>query len=192
MEWERLGSRLAYDGWVKVRRDTYRLPNGVESDWDVIESADAVAILAITPDAEVLTFTQFRSGPARVLQEAPGGAIEAGEPVVDAARRKLREETGYAADHFIDAGGAWDSSNATRRKSLVFAVGARRVQEQSLDAEEFGEVSTISLDAFAALVASGELTDAGIIAFALLRLRRGAIEVPPAARPLLDQLLAAV
>ena len=58
--WQLLGSTPMFDGYTRVRRDTYRLPDGSESDWDVLEQADTVAVVAFTTAASVPVFEQFR------------------------------------------------------------------------------------------------------------------------------------
>jgi len=68
-----------YDGYTRVRRDTYRLPDGSESDWDVLEQPDTVAVVAFTVTGSVLVFEQFRVGPAAPIAELPGGIVDAGE-----------------------------------------------------------------------------------------------------------------
>ena len=86
--WQLLGSTPMFDGYTRVRRDTYRLPDGSESDWDVLEQADTVAVVAFTTAASVLVFEQFRVGPARPIVELPGGLIDPGENALEAGARE--------------------------------------------------------------------------------------------------------
>jgi hypothetical protein len=52
-----------YDGYTRVRRDTYRLPDGSVSDWDVLDQGDTVAVVAFTDTGDALLFEQYRVGP---------------------------------------------------------------------------------------------------------------------------------
>ena len=96
--WELLSERPRTDGWVPVVTRTYRMPDGSVSDWDVHDpSFRTVAVLALTEDDRVVLVRQFRPGPGEVLWELPGGIVDDGEGLEEAAARELLEETGYQA-----------------------------------------------------------------------------------------------
>ena len=96
--WQLLRSTPMFDGYTRVRRDTYRLPDGSESDWDVLEQRDTVAVVAFTTAGTVLVFEQFRVGPAAPIVELPGGLIDPGESALVAGARELAEEVGLRLD----------------------------------------------------------------------------------------------
>lgn len=104
--WKLLGTRPGSAGYLQVETRTFRLPDGLEADWDIYGCARSVAVLAVTPEAEVVLVQQFRPGPGRVLDELPGGYVEPDEEVLTAARRELLEETGYTGDVEL-AGTSW-------------------------------------------------------------------------------------
>jgi ADP-ribose pyrophosphatase len=93
--WELLCQRPGPIGYMTVVTNTYRLPDGSVPDWDILAAHDSVAVLAFTSNDEVVLVRQYRPGPNAVLDELPGGMIDAGETPIDAARRELLEETGY-------------------------------------------------------------------------------------------------
>jgi 8-oxo-dGTP pyrophosphatase MutT (NUDIX family) len=73
------------------------LPDGSASRYEVDESVPyAVATLVIDGDHVLLT-RQFRYPLGRWILDLPGGAGDAGERPVDAARRELEEELGLVA-----------------------------------------------------------------------------------------------
>jgi len=159
--WELLRESPAYDGYTTVRRDTYRLPDGSVSEWDVLEQGDTVAVVAITQMGEALLFEQYRVGPRALVRELPGGLVDAGESPLEAGARELLEETGYRAEAAFHAGAEWSGANSTRRKNVVIAAGCRLVSDPRWEQGETGAVLTIGFDALVAHLLSGELSDAG-------------------------------
>jgi ADP-ribose pyrophosphatase len=96
--WERIGEdEVIYDGWLKIHRRTYRLPDGRTVEWDMHAGGPTVAVLALTPEARLVMVRQFRPGPDRVVLTLPGGMLDPGETPEEAAARELREESGYSA-----------------------------------------------------------------------------------------------
>ncbi len=55
-------------------------------------------VVAVTPDDELVLVWQHRFGTDALSLELPGGMIDRGEAPAAAARRELREETGFVAD----------------------------------------------------------------------------------------------
>ena len=167
-EWTLVATRRAYDGFTKVDRRTYGLPDGRVSDWDVVVSPDSVAVLALTAELRVVVFEQFRVGAGVVLDEVPGGYVDEGESPLDAARRELLEETGYVAERLVYLGSEWLAANANRRKHLVLALSARRDGATSREPEEFGRVREVPVGEFLRKVVEGDSTDAGTLSRGLL------------------------
>ena len=67
-----------------------------EHDFFVIDCADWVNVVAITPDQQVVMVEQYRHGSNTVELEIPGGMIDKTDASpVTAGVRELREETGY-------------------------------------------------------------------------------------------------
>ena len=124
--------------WLTARRDVARLPDGrINNEYYVLEYPDWVNIIAITTSGEFVLERQYRHGLGNTCYELPCGVIEAGETPLEAAKRELLEETGYA-------GGTWQewmtlSPNPATSNNLAhsfLAVGVTRVGEQHLDATE--------------------------------------------------------
>jgi ADP-ribose pyrophosphatase len=156
--WEKLDEHVAFDGHRRIVRRRFRLPDDVEHDYDVKAEPDVVAIVALTPDDDVILVREYRPGPEELLLELPGGAVEAGEDIVEAARRELLEETGFEGD-LRAVGGLLDCAYSTRERYAFVATRCRRVAEPRPHEGEHLEVVLLPVQKFVDHVRSGRLTD---------------------------------
>jgi 8-oxo-dGTP pyrophosphatase MutT (NUDIX family) len=128
-------------------------------DGFVLEYGDWATILALTKQQEVVLIRQYRHGAQKVILELPGGAMEAeDESPMQAARRELLEETGYASDNFIQIGCV--SPNPANQTNLIYsflALDAEKVGGQDLDATEDIEVVLKPLEEVIRKAKTGEL-----------------------------------
>jgi ADP-ribose pyrophosphatase len=123
-------------GFLRLLERRFRLPGGEVARWDILDSGDTVAVLALTGEGNVVLARQFRPGPLTVLDELPGGFVDAGESPAEAAARELLEETGYAGDVRVVAV-TWLSGAATVRRYAAVATDCRKVAEPAqVSAEE--------------------------------------------------------
>lgn len=138
-KWKVLDSEyLIRRPWLTARRDKVQLPNGtVHPEYYVLEYPTWVNIIAITSGGDFVMVEQYRHGLRDVFTELVAGVVEKGEAPLEAARRELLEETGYA-------GGEWEefmviSQNPGSTDNLThcfLARGVEKVTGQHLDATE--------------------------------------------------------
>jgi ADP-ribose pyrophosphatase len=158
--WAVLESRtlLSAEPFFSVRAERVALPDGREvADYYQIDLAPFVCIFAETEDGRILVIRQYKHGARRVSLTFPGGAIEAGEAAYDAARRELREETGYEAGRWVSLGEYANNANqGCGRAHLFIAKECRQVcQPESGDLEEM-QVMAMHLEDIMAAAKRGE------------------------------------
>ena len=92
---------LLYSGnFLGVLRETYKLPNqNIVSKEKIIKNdgKNSVIIIAINQDKEYIITFQNRIKD-KIIAEFPSGYIENDESPIEAAKRELKEETGYITD----------------------------------------------------------------------------------------------
>lgn len=170
--WERLGSEPG-PGLVigRVRYDLLRNPRtGRSLKRTVIETPDWVNVIALTAARELVVVRQYRFGSARVATEIPGGVVDPGETHEQAARRELREETGYTAPRWSYLGTT--APNPAFHDNLChhwLAEGAARTHAVEQDPGEDLRVDRVPFDDVPRLVRTGVI-DHSLVVSALSRL----------------------
>ena len=132
-------------------------------------------IVPVLPDGRLVVERQFRYPLGRVFIEFPAGKLDPGESALATAQRELREEAGYAAATLDAARPHPFGRRPTPNEAIEFFVaeGLTHVGAK-LDAGEFLEIVTMSVDAMLAALDRGEITDAKTVAALLLYARRAA------------------
>lgn len=159
--WKLIGERPGGSGYLPITTRRYLLPDGREADWDIFGPDRTVAVLALTRSRDVVLARQFRPGPALVLDEMPGGVVDRGEDILDAAARELLEETGYAGRSEL-VGVAWLAAGSRTRRFSVVTLDAERVAKPATDPGEFCETTLVPLVEFRYQLRDGQLTDADL------------------------------
>jgi 8-oxo-dGDP phosphatase len=180
--YEVLESNVTHEGHLaRVRVDTLRMPDGSSAEREVVEQDDAVAVLALTPEREVVLLRQYRHPFGAELLELPAGKLDVpGEDPAAAAQRELVEETGLAAEelsallHFHNSAGWTDEAT-----TIYLASGLRETdapEDYTAEHEEAHmQVLRVPLDEAVAMVHRGEIRDAKtVIGILLAALRQPA------------------
>lgn len=106
--------------------------------WEYVTRTNAkgcVAILAVTDDKRVILVEQFRPPVGRRVIELPAGLagdipLQEDEPLLSAAKRELKEETGYEAKNWASLSEGTSSAGMTDESvTMFYATGLTRMTE---------------------------------------------------------------
>lgn len=97
IEYKEKSKKLAYKG-KRLQVEEIEYLNGEQVIYrEHVKSGEAVAILPITKENEVIMVQEPRTPINKIILALPAGMIESNELPEDAAVRELEEETGYLA-----------------------------------------------------------------------------------------------
>ncbi len=180
LAWEEIETEhIVQDQWIDFRRTTYRYPDGrVFAPFYSYTKRDYVVIVASDEAGRYLCVRQFRQGIRAVTTEFPAGGIEKdaeghSEDILEAARRELLEETGYASDEWKHLLSIPSHPTISDNYAHFFvARNCRKVADQSLDETEVLNILHYTAAQIEDLIARGDFQQPDHVAAWLLSLRR--------------------
>ena len=154
-------SEKIFDGvMLHVYKDKVELPNGRPAVRELIRHVGAVGVIPITEDGRVIIERQYRYPINKVITEIPAGKLDSkAEDRLEAAKRELREETGYAAEEWIDIGEYYPTSAYSDEIITLYLAKGLKKGEQELDEDEFLNVELVPLQDLVEEVMAGKIPD---------------------------------
>ena len=171
--WEEVSTEhIVCNERIDFRSSAYRMPDGkVLEPFYSYSRRDYVVVAAFDEEERLICVRQFRQGIKEITTEFPAGGIERtdgkeygedkspenAEDILEAAKRELKEETGYESDdwtHMLSL-----PSNATIADNiahLFLAKDCRKVSGQNTDDSEFLNVILIEPGKIDDMVKKGE------------------------------------
>jgi len=161
LRWNTKATEIDYSSPAfDIRRDAVELPDGTVTDYHYIDESPAVVILPLTPDGDVVVIEEWRQAVGKVNRGLPAGSIEGDEDIFDAARRELREETGYEAgslEHLLTVEPSNGIGNSVHHHFV--AHNCEPAGQQELDDNESIRVDVTNYDEYLTAVVDDELDD---------------------------------
>lgn len=165
---------------IQVAVDTSILPNGQTIRRDLILHPGAVVILPVLDREHVCLLRNFRFVLNETLWEAPAGTLEPGEPLAEAAKRELLEETGYVAQRWRYLNYLYASPGVMDEKLHLFVAEDLVAGPPQPEADEQLEPVTLPWTTALQMALDGTIKDAKTITALLLWDRlRDAVPVAP-------------
>ena len=172
-------NHLRQDKWIDFRENIYKLPDGTDIGPVYNFSKHSFSVVVATDEeGRYICVKQYRHGIDEITTEFPAGAIEYKEteqhPYItaentiasedeafEAAKRELKEETGYVSDNWrhlytIPANATLSSNNV----HFYAATGFRKVTGQHLDDSEFLNVALLTEEELKSHIFGGDFKQA--------------------------------
>jgi ADP-ribose pyrophosphatase len=153
---------------IKVRVDAVATADGHRAEREIVEHPDAVVMVALDKDDNVLLVSQYRAPLGKNLLEIPAGVIEKSENAKATVIREMQEETGYKPEKVEFLTGFYTSPGFSNEYLHLYMV--RDLIPSRLEAEDTAGIELVRVPAsqINELILSGRIQDAKTIAGLLL------------------------
>jgi len=174
-----LSSREVYRGpafWVTT--DQVLEPSGVQVRRDIVHHTGSVVTLAVDQarrEPRILLVRQYRHAAQQYLWELCAGRIDEGENPVVAAKRELREETGYTAKRWRRILRFYASPGFVAETMAIYLAQDLRPGSAQPEEDEVIETKFFPLRAAVQMVLQGEIRDAKTMVGILWLKQRGVL-----------------
>jgi 8-oxo-dGTP pyrophosphatase MutT (NUDIX family) len=171
MSWRTISSKVVYrNPWISVREDQVVRPDGRPGLYGVVESTPSAFIIALSDADELLLVTQDRYPTGRPSVEVPAGNAAHEDPLA-AARRELREETGYVAASWAPLGVLEAMNGICTELQHVFLARELTYEGGHAQAEDgITDVQWMPVDDVLERIRAGTITDGQTLSSLLLAL----------------------
>jgi 8-oxo-dGTP pyrophosphatase MutT (NUDIX family) len=161
---EVLSSKVAFEGPLfRVYREEVREPGNKTSHRDIIRHNGSVVILAVDDpskrDPLIVMERQYRHAAGQYLWEVPAGKMDEGEERLVAAKRELKEETGYRAKKWTKLVRYFASPGFLGEWMQVFLAEGLVPGEATPEEDELLEVVLVPLSEVLRMIDEGKIID---------------------------------
>jgi ADP-ribose pyrophosphatase len=135
-------------------------PDGFEIHRSIVRHPGSAVMMAVDRDSRILLVKQFRLPAEQYLWELPAGRIDPGETPLEAAKRELREETGYDAKAWSNLAEFWASPGYVAEKMNVFLAEDLTEGKQEPMEDERIEIRWFHRQEVGEMIMAGKIVDA--------------------------------
>ncbi len=165
-----ISSEQLYKGKIlNVQKWMVTLPNGAQALREVVLHPGASAVVPVDDEGNTYLVRQYRAPLGEILTEIPAGKLDvAGESRLEAAKRELREETGFTASSWRHLTDIYTTPGFCNEKISIYLAMGLTKGESEHDEDEFLDLVKMPLKDAVALVKGGKLNDSKTITGLLL------------------------
>lgn len=129
----------------------------------VVRHAGSAVMMAVDDEKRILLVRQYRLPANKYLWELPAGKLDEGENALQAARRELKEETGYKAKKWTKLASFYASPGYVQEKMTVFLAEDLTAGEPSPMDDERIETQWFKRKQISEMIDDGKIEDAKTI-----------------------------
>lgn len=154
-------SKRIYEGRVICvdLEEVYLGNSGKTATRELVRHNPAVVVLPYH-QGQFYLIRQYRRALDQIIVEAPAGNIDSGEDHLEAAKRELKEETGFTAHKWVYLGSYYLSPGFCDQLMHFYWAQDLVAGQTDFDEDESCELFFVSADGFESLIKGGELLDA--------------------------------
>ncbi len=155
---------------VQLYHDKVVLPNGELYDYFLTynKNKKSVFILPMDKNGKILILREYRYPLNKVVYGPVAGKVDDGEPIKKAARRELKEETGYSAKSMIPLGKFYASPANSNTIFYAFLAVGLKDGECNFDKTEVIHPIWVTISKFERMVKEGLIMDPYLLGLYLL------------------------
>ncbi len=159
--WKTNSSKIVFqNSWISLREDEVTTPSGKPGKYTYLEAKPFVIVVAIDNN-ELVMIKQYRYPVKKTLLEFPAGGFDHNEQPLDAAKRELKEETGYEATNWKYIGEFYELTSVSKQEGHLFlATWLKDTREHAMSEDGIEGVVKISVEELQRMIGAGEIIDA--------------------------------
>jgi ADP-ribose pyrophosphatase len=142
-----------------VTEEHAKEPGGFEIHRAIVHHAGSAVMMAVDTRRRILLVRQYRLPTRAKLWELPAGRLDPGEKPLEAAKRELREETGYRARRWKKLISFFPSPGYVSEKMTIFLATELTAGEATPMEDERIETRWFSAHQVESMILSNKIRD---------------------------------
>jgi 8-oxo-dGTP pyrophosphatase MutT (NUDIX family) len=159
--WKKIGSKIIYDNpWISLTEFDVITPAGTQSIYGKVHFKNiAVGVIALDADNNTYLVGQYRFPLDLYSWEIPEGGCPEGTDWLEAAKRELKEETGFAANKWTEILQMHVSNSVSDEFAIVYVAQDLIAGEAEPEDTEELQLIKIPFNEAVQMVLEGKITD---------------------------------
>lgn len=161
-----LNTKIIYENkWIRLHEHGIELPNGEKGVYSFTERVDSgPMIIPLTDEGKLVLVREWRYPIQDWTYCFPCGGVEGDEDMFTAAKKELRQETGYVADEWIELGVLKIDPGSNSQITPVYLARKLRVGAVERESSEIMEIVELSFEEIKRMIKNGEMDNSWFLA----------------------------